>query len=145
MKSDQECIETCNSLLRGEISAIETYGQAIEKFKDSPERTTLQQLRAEHVENAQVLRKHLKEMNAAPDTSSGPWGTFVKAVEGTATVLGKSPALAALEEGEKHGIDEYREALENDAVMTEIKDEIRMKLLPSLENHLQTLAALRAA
>ena len=29
-----KCIEACNSLLRGEISAIETYNQAIEKFRN---------------------------------------------------------------------------------------------------------------
>jgi rubrerythrin len=145
MNSHQECIDTCNSLLRGELSAIETYGQAIEKFDNSSERRALEILRADHVTNAQVLRQHIREMNAAPSTSSGPWGTFAKAVEGTATLLGKSPALAALEEGEKHGVDEYRDALENEAVMEDIKDQIRQTLLPSLEKHLDTLAGLRAA
>lgn len=144
MSSHQECIDTCNSLLRGELSAIETYGQAIEKFRDATEQRTLEILRAEHVSSAQVLRHHLKEMGAQPSTSSGAWGTFAKAVEGTATMLGKSPALAALEEGEKHGIDEYRDALENEDVMEEIKDKIRQNLIPSLETHLKTLASLRA-
>jgi len=84
-------------------------------------------------------------MEAEPSNSSGAWGTFAKAVEGTATLLGKSPALAVLEEGEKHGIDEYRDALENDHVMEEIKGKIRQQLLPSLERHLNALAELRHA
>lgn len=145
MSSHQECIDTCNSLLRGELSAVETYNQAIAKFHDASERRALELLRADHESSARILRQRLLEMNAEPATSSGAWGAFAKAVEGTATLLGKSPALAALEEGEKHGIDEYRDALENEDVMESIKANIRQDLLPSLERHLNTLAGLRAA
>ena len=145
MKSHQQCIDTCDSLLRGELSAVETYEQAIEKFQSDPELLTLELFRDEHRSSAEILRQHLIQMEAEPSNSSGAWGTFAKAVEGTATLLGKSPALAVLEEGEKHGIDEYRDALENDHVMEEIKGKIRQQLLPSLERHLNALAELRHA
>lgn len=143
MNATAECIEVCNSLLRGELSAIETYEQAIGKFQEEPDRGTLQEVRDEHERSAQRLREHLIDMGAAPATDSGAWGSFAQAVEGTAKLLGESPALAALEAGENHGIDEYEEALRNPNVMEEIKTVIRGDLLPALSDHVATLGRLR--
>ena len=145
MSDQDQCIDVCNSLLRGELSAVETYEQAIEKFSGGPEAAALQKIRAEHAESAAILRGHLHEMGAAPSDSSGAWGSFATAVEGTAKMLGESPALAALEQGEEHGISEYRDALDDGDVMEEIKSQIRSKLLPALESHLTTLKGLRTA
>ena len=39
---------------------------------------------------------------------SGPWGTFAKAVEGGAKIFGTSAAISALEEGEDHGLSDYK-------------------------------------
>jgi len=141
----KECIDVCNSLLRGEISAIETYGQAIEKFSTAPERGALETIRADHEASAAQLRRHIYDMGAEPSESSGAWGTFAKAVEGSATLLGESPALAALNQGEEHGIGEYRSALANEHVMPEIKGIISAQLLPALEDHLSVLKGMRAA
>jgi hypothetical protein len=33
MSDTEHCIKVCNSLLRGEISAVETYDKAIEKYR----------------------------------------------------------------------------------------------------------------
>lgn len=143
MNATAECIEVCNSLLRGELSAIETYEQAIEKFQEEPDRGTLQEVRDEHERSALRLREHVIEMGAEPATGSGAWGSFAQAVEGTAKLLGESPALAALEAGENHGIDEYEEALRNANVMEEIKTVIRGDLLPALSEHVATLGRLR--
>ena len=84
-------------------------------------------------------------MGGEPSDGSGAWGGFVQAMEGAAMLLGESPALALLERGEQHGIDEYKEALANDDVMEEIKQVIRGQLLPSCAEHLATLARLRKA
>jgi rubrerythrin len=144
MNATTEGIEVCNGLLRGELSAVETYDQAIEKFRDDPERSTLEGIRADHQRSVGRLRQHLIDMGAEPATGSGAWGSFAQAVEGTAKLLGESPALAALEQGENHGIDEYEEALRTPNVMDEIKTEIRQDLLPALSSHVATLDRLRA-
>ncbi|QJE95103.1 DUF2383 domain-containing protein [Luteolibacter luteus] len=144
MNATSECIEVCNSLLRGEISAVETYDQAIEKFREEPERSALEGIRSDHQRSVGRLRQHLIDMGAEPATDSGAWGSFAQAVEGTAKALGQSPALAALEQGENHGIDEYEEALRNSNVMEEIKIVIRQDLLPALSSHVATLDRLRA-
>lgn len=139
----EECIDACNKLLRGELAAVETYSQAIEKFDTEVERTALETIRADHQNSVNELRRHLTDMGAVPDESSGAWGNFAGALEGSAKLLGESPALAVLEQGEKHGISEYEEALANPRVMREIKDVIRARLLPPLDEHIAALSRLR--
>ena len=39
------------------------------------------------------------------------WGSFAKAVTGTAKIFGSTAALKALKEGEEHGIHSYEKAL----------------------------------
>jgi Domain of unknown function (DUF2383) len=139
MENKQQCIDVCNSLLRGELSAIETYTQAIDKFGNDPENSALDGIRGEHEANASALRQHIVEMGAEPAGSSGAWGGFATAIEGAAKVLGRSPALGVLQQGEEHGIERYREALANEGVMEDIKVTIRQQLLPSLNEHVAAL------
>ena len=144
MNATHECIDVCNSLLRGELSAIETYNQALEKFDSELERSALRAIQNDHQNSASRLREHLVDMGAEPATESGAWGTFAKAVEGSAKLLGESPALVALQQGEEHGIDQYEDALRNKDVMEEIKIVIRQQLLPPLSDHVAALDRLRA-
>jgi hypothetical protein len=141
----QSCLDACNKLLRGELSAVETYNQAIEKFSGSPEGPILAGLRGEHQQSVRELSGHVSAMGGTPDSTSGPWGAFAAAVEGTAKMLGESAALTALIEGEKHGINEYEEALGDPEVMEEAKTSIRDHLLPRLLDHVVVLEGLRAA
>jgi rubrerythrin len=144
MNATHECIDVCNSLLRGELSAIETYNQALEKFDSELERSALRAIQNDHQNSASRLREHLVDMSAEPATDSGAWGAFAKAVEGSAKLLGESPALVALQQGEEHGIDQYEDALRNKDVMEEIKIVIRQQLLPPLSEHVAALDRLRA-
>ncbi len=139
------CIEVCNSLLRGEISAVETYTQVIEKFRDDPAVATLNQVRAEHIESANRLRENVRSMGGAPSNDSGAWGSFAKAVEGAAGLIGSSVALKGLKQGEEYGKSNYEEALRADDVMPGCKDMIRTELLPRQTRHIATLDHLAAA
>lgn len=128
-----------NSLLRGEISAVETYRQAIEKAgHDRPSGVT--QLRAiaqEHGEHAQRLRDEIRRLGGKPDDSSGVWGVWAKAVEGTAKLFGDASALKALKEGEEHGLKDYREALDDvDETARRLISEV---LIPAQQRHIATL------
>lgn len=142
MNENQNCISACNKLLRGEISAIETYQQALEKFSDSPHRATIEQILDDHSKSADALRKHIADMGGTADSDSGLWGDFAKAVEGTAKLLGDSPAIAVLKQGEEHGISEYKEALNDPNVMAEAKVMYRDTLIPRLQKHIAVLEAL---
>lgn len=102
-----------NSLLRGEMSAIETYRQAVEKFSGEPDVEQLSGLQRDHRDAASALWHHVERYGGEPSKGSGPWGTFAKAVEGTAKLFGNTAALKALKEGEEHGFKEYQDALEH--------------------------------
>ncbi len=142
MKKYQNCISACNKLLRGEISAIETYQQALDKFSDTPHRATIAGILDDHRKSADALRKHITDMGGTPDSASGLWGEFVKAVEGTAALMGDSPAIAVLKQGEEHGISEYKEAINDPEVMDEAKVMYRDTLIPRLQKHIAVLEAL---
>jgi hypothetical protein len=140
---NQGCIDACNKLLRGELSAIETYEQAIGKFSGEPEEATLQELCDSHASSAGILRQHVHSMGGIPSTDSGIWGAFAQAVEGTSKLFGKAAALQALITGEEHGIGEYEEAISNPEVMFEIRQTIENTLLPALRRNIATLQALQ--
>src|SRR4051794_9547667 len=103
-----------NRLIRGELSAVETYRQALDKMKDAPEATELHALMVEHRSAVQALREHVIQHGGTPATGSGPWGTWAKFVEGAAQLFGNAAALKALKEGEEHGIHEYETFLEDE-------------------------------
>ena len=137
--NNDSTIDTCNELLRGEISAVETYTQAIEKFGSYVQDDVLQRIRDDHEESALELRRLVMEEGGEPSGGSGVWGGFARAVEGTAKVLGESPALKVLQEGEEHGLKLYRNALENPEVSSKLKDLIRDELMPQLNDHVMEL------
>ena len=145
MADTKRCIEVCNRLLRGEISATETYEQALDKFQGDPEEALLQKIRDDHEESVATLEDHLVSMGAEPDTESGVWGGFAAALEGAAKLLGESPALKILQTGEEHGLRDYQDALEDPGVMEDIKASIRSELIPRLREHITSLEALPAA
>jgi hypothetical protein len=140
----EACIDICNKLLRGELSAIDTYTQAIAKFGNTGDRNTLRHLLAVHEDSASRLRQHIMEMGGQPSFDSGVWGDFAKAVEGTALELGASPALAALQAGEEYGVREYEAALDDPEVMEDIKSAIRQHNLPRAHENINTLLRLKA-
>ena len=138
----QECISTCNRLLRGEISAVETYGQAIEKFAGEPEVAVLRRIRDDHRESVSKLKANIMSMGGNPDTDSGAWGTFAKGVEGAAKFFGERSAVAALREGEEFGIGLYDAAMEDDDVLPDCKNLIATELRPPLNVHISSLEAI---
>lgn len=138
-------VDALNSLLRGEISAVETYQQAVEKFDDSAHKVSLTKLRDEHDRAAQTLRDRVLSYNGEPSTASGPWGTFAALVTGTAKIIGPQSVLAALKQGEEHGISQYEKALENDGLTAECKNVVRTDLLPRCLKHVGQLEVMIAS
>lgn len=106
-------VNALNSLLRGEMSAIETYRQALEKAGTEPGAQDLHRFARDHRDAADQLWHHIEQHGGKPSEGSGAWGTWAKAVEGTAKLFGNAAALKALKEGEEHGLKDYQSALEN--------------------------------
>jgi hypothetical protein len=88
-------------LLRGELSAVETYDMALPLIVD--DRMALADLRAcrsSHQDRVDLLRDAVIKAGGEPVGSSGAWGAFARAVEGSASALGSSSlAVKTLEKG----------------------------------------------
>ena len=139
------CAEALNSLLRGEISAIETYDQAMPKFEDSAHQSALRGVRDDHHEATETLREKVRASGGEPSTGSGPWGAFTALVTGAAKLIGPQSVLAALKQGEEHGISQYEKSLEADGLTAEYKNLIRTDLLPRCRKHVAQLETMIAA
>ncbi len=133
------CLEVFNRLLRGELSAVETYSQAIGKFSYEPGLDPLIQIREDHVKSADSLKSEIMRMGGLPDMDSGAWGKFVQAVQAAANLFGENSAVNSLQSGERHGVNEYQQALDDEGVFPEYKDLIRTELLPRGNAHIDTL------
>ncbi len=137
--------EALNSLLRGEISAIETYEQALPKFDDSAHQASLKTIGDEHALAADTLRDKVRAAGGEPSTGSGPWGSFAAVVTGAAKLIGPQSVLAALKQGEEHGISQYEKSLEADGLTPEYKNLVRADLLPRCRKHVAQLEMMIAA
>jgi uncharacterized protein (TIGR02284 family) len=132
--SNDKNIKQLNSFLRGELSAVQTYDQAIEKLRhDEPEITNeLRACRESHRRRVDELTREVRRLGGVPATDAGVWGSFAKAVEGTAKLFGKKAAINALEEGEDHGRNDYQRDLgdldppEREFIQQKIMPEQRM-------------------
>lgn len=135
-------IDVLNELLRGELSAVETYEQAIEKLDEaSSARTELESCCDLHLERAQRLRELVAQYGGQPSESSGAWGGFAKLIEGGAKVFGEKAAIAALEEGEDHGLRNYRDNVAK--LNGPVRDVVSTELLPGQERTHRSLSQLK--
>jgi hypothetical protein len=132
-------IDALNSLLRGEVAAVETYDQVIAKFDGQPQAVELQRIRNEHEESAAVLRERVRHFGGDPAEGSGLWGKVTAAITGTAKVFGPAAALGTLKQGEEYGIGQYENALTDPEIDTEDKELIRHRLLPRCHGHVAAL------
>jgi Domain of unknown function (DUF2383) len=146
-KDREERIDSLKSLLRGEISAVETYRQVLDKVSDSPEvgATELRLIEGEHQAAVNLLRSHVVGEGVVPVDSSGAWGAWAKTVTGTSKAFGVKAAIKTLKEGEEHGLEVYENALEDKELDLGVKMEIRNTLIPRQRVHIQTLDRLLAS
>jgi uncharacterized protein (TIGR02284 family) len=130
--TNDKVVSNLNSLLRGEISAVETYNQAIKQLAQEP----LEDLIANrncHSKRVDLLKSNIAQHGATPDATSGMWGSFVKLVEKGAALISVNSVIAALEEGEDRGLKQYRSPGDLDPSSIQL---IQTVLLPrQLETH----------
>lgn len=138
-QADQGAVSMVNELLRGELSAVETYRQALEKVGDVKGSEQLRKFHEDHQMAASKLRDEVTRLGGKPSTDSGAWGTWAKTVMGSAKILGDEAALKALKEGEEHGAKEYKELLENKNTPVETKQLVQDNLLPKQHEHIQAI------
>ena len=136
-------VNQLNSFLRGELAAVETYDQAIDKINDSHVQGRLREVRLSHEQRASLLRQRVLSLGGEPAEGSGLWGSFAQLVEGGAKLFGPAAAISALEEGEDHGRDDYRRDLTE--LTSETRTFISRTILPEQQRTHDAIRALKNA
>lgn len=134
-----------NKLLKNELSAIETYQQALEKEDTDPEHiTAINELSAildDHQRAASRIEVAIRQKGGEPVRTSGAWGTWSKIVMGTAQLFGDKAALKALKEGEESGVEEYESVLRDTDIPQDAKALVS-DLVATQRMHVQKLDGL---
>src|SRR5207253_201887 len=94
-------------------------------------RAELEMAGRSHAQRVQALRQQILRLGGEPSASSGVWGAFVMLIEGGAKLFGEHAAIAALEEGEDHGLADYRRDLEQ--LDADTRRFVEIELLPEQE------------
>jgi bacterioferritin (cytochrome b1) len=136
-----ETIEQLNSFLRGELSAIETYRLALERLEHTEFRGSLTQCSRSHEERARLLTEAILGRGGEPVDSSGAWGALVRTIERSAAAISEKAAIAALEEGEDHGRDDYLRDLTN--LEPSARQLIEFAILPEQRRTHDTIKAVK--
>jgi uncharacterized protein (TIGR02284 family) len=138
---DQNVIAKLNSLLRVEISAVETYRQALEKISAPQARAQLEECEQNHQQRIDLLRSRITALGGTPSQDSGAWGTWAKLLQTGGNLLGEKTAVDALESGEDHGLREYRREL--DSLDGDTRSWVEAQLLPQAERTHGRLSTLK--
>lgn len=133
-------IHQLNELLRGEISAVETYTQAIHGVEDERVRTQLFRLRRSHAERVSQLAARVRMLGGTPADGAGAWGALTRTVEGAATMIGDGPAVGTLERGERVGMNSYERRL--DAMTPESSAFIQREIMPAQRATAESVAVI---
>lgn len=136
-----ETIDQLNSFLRGELSAAETYRLALERLEQTEFRGSLVQCSRSHEERARLLTEAILGRGGEPADSSGAWGSLVRMIERSASAISEKAAVAALEEGEDHGRDDYLRDL--DHLEPSARQLIEFAILPEQRRTHDTIKAVK--
>ncbi|RKI09608.1 DUF2383 domain-containing protein [Corallococcus sp. AB030] len=134
-------IETLNSFLRGELSAVETYRQASKHIKSDLARTEVDACLHDHEARVDAIKERIEKLGGNPAESSGVWGVFAKVVQGGADLLGEKAAIDALEQGEDHGLADYTRDVGK--LHGEARSFARQQLLPAQKQTHDRLSRLK--
>jgi uncharacterized protein (TIGR02284 family) len=140
-QTHEKDVDQLNAFLKGELSAVETYRQCIEKIDDPLVAMQLRRLQTSHQQRAMMLTQKIQAMGGAPAKDSGVWGAFAKLVEGGAAMLGESSAISTLEEGEDHGKTLYQRDVKDLSPST--REFIEQNIIPEQQRTHDALAALQ--
>jgi hypothetical protein len=109
-------VDDLNRLLRDELSAIETYCQALDKnreaYGEDARFQQLAQMLRDHEQAASQLRSMIRQPGGTASNDSGVWGTWANTVMGTAKLFSDKAALKAFKESEESGIEDYQAILD---------------------------------
>lgn len=141
-------LDDLNKCLRGELSAIDTYRQALEKHRQQYGQEMKFQLLAEilkdHEEAASRVRRLIQGMGGTPSDDSGGWGKWSQTVMGAAKLFGDKAALKALKEGEESGVEGYERLAQDPSASADTKT-LLVGIITMEQEHVRELDRLMEA
>ena len=141
-------METLEKLLKNELSATETYQQVLDKLRADvalSEAENLMPIYEDHKAAVSSLQALTTRFGGTPTEVSGAWGVWAKLMLDGANILGNEVVLKALLEGEAIGDKDYKEALLDTELPSDIRSLIETKLLLAQQAHISTLDRLLIA
>jgi demethoxyubiquinone hydroxylase (CLK1/Coq7/Cat5 family) len=106
-------VDALQGFLRAELAAVETYELALTKIMHVGVRHSLQEILTSHERRAEMIRSRVASLGTEPAQSSGAWGALAKTMQAGADLLGDRLAIAALEQGEEHGLSLYMRSFDD--------------------------------
>ncbi|WAS92433.1 hypothetical protein [Nannocystis punicea] len=132
------------SQYRGELSAIEAYDRALQKFAGQTEEGALRQLREDHVSAVRRLGAIIRQHGGVEPDSSGAWGSLATSLEGLASIVNDEVPLRVLHRGEVVGYEGYAKILADPLLASEVVQELQI-LLDHSQDHLIRLETMLEA
>jgi len=132
-------VDLLDSLLGGELTAVDSYEQAIPRFKGGLVATELRRIRDEHQHTVNTLRDRIHACGKEPAESARPWDAVASLVMGPAGTSGQQTVLHTLQQSEEHRIDGYLVALADHDLSFECRTLIGTTILPQCHQHVATL------
>jgi hypothetical protein len=142
MHRRQHAITALNSLLQSELSAVETYDQAVDLVDDDSGGTRLKGILQNHLQAADLLWQQLELRGGRKDPGSAVWRSFARAINGQRQSATNPDALQALQQGEGCGALNYELALLDQDLSTDCRDLIQTILLPQTRNNIAVLESI---
>lgn len=123
---NSQAIEDLNALLKNELSAIETYKQALTTLKEKSAADLISRCQQLHMSRAEKLKKAIVNLAGTPEEHLGLGGQFAKLVMAGAQAMGDSAIVVALEadEGEWSADYEWRLVSMHGNHRSLVKDEL---------------------
>jgi hypothetical protein len=141
--TSRAAVDEIRELHRGELSAVTTYDEVLKRMGKAEWKPTLERIREQHRSAADSLRARVTALGGTADSSAGAWGAWADLVAKSGAALSDESGIEALKTGQKHGVDEYEDALEDDDVDADTKALIRNTLLPQAKRQVDELNALK--
>jgi rubrerythrin len=140
MAQTDQSIDTLNTFLRDEISAVKTYRQAMGHVSDALARRTLEDCQQDHERRMEALRERITKLGGAPVEDSEVWDTYSR-LQSSGESLGEKDAIQALEEGEDHELADFQSGV--DKTRGEARRFVRTELLPAQKRTHEKMSRLK--
>jgi len=142
MPAHEESTAKLTEFLTAELSAVETYREAISRVSDSVLREQLEELELSHRQRIQMIRRHLTDLGAQPvPDSSQPWADLSGIKDSGNSAFADLTAVRILEEGEDRTAREYSNALE--ALDDDLRKLVEDSLIPAQERTRESVLLLK--